>query len=42
MKFLYIISSIKLNQIDDIHKLDKNNDVIEAFNVSEIDQWSDG
>ncbi len=29
---------MKLNQIDDIHKLDKNNDVIEAFNTSQIDQ----
>jgi hypothetical protein len=38
MKFLYIICPIKLNQIDDIHKLDKNNDVIEAFKSSQIDQ----
>ncbi len=38
MKFLYIISPIKFNQIDDIHDLDKNNDVIEAFNTSQIDQ----
>jgi hypothetical protein len=38
MKFLYIIFPIKLNQIDDIHKLDKNNDVLEAFNTNQIDQ----
>lgn len=38
MEFLYIISPMKLNQIDDIHKLDKYNDVIEAFNTSQIDQ----
>jgi hypothetical protein len=38
MKFLYIIFPIKLNQIDDIHKLYKNNDVFEAFDSSQIDQ----
>jgi hypothetical protein len=38
MKFLYIISPIKVNKIDDIHELEKNNDVIEAFNTSQIDQ----
>jgi hypothetical protein len=38
MKFFYVKSFIKLNQIDDIHKLDKNNDVFEAFNTSQIDQ----
>jgi hypothetical protein len=38
MKFLYIISPIKLNQIDGIHQLDKNNDVIELVNTSQIDQ----
>jgi hypothetical protein len=38
MKFLYIISPIKLNQIDDIHNLDKNNDVLKAFDTSQIDQ----
>jgi hypothetical protein len=38
MKFLYIISPIKLKQIDDIHKLVKNNDVLEAFDTSQIDQ----
>ncbi len=38
MKFLYIISPIKLNQIDNIHKLAKKNDVLEAFDTSQIDQ----